>query len=110
VTLELGGNAAAVVCGDYRDLQWAAARIALFGNYQAGQSCIAVQRVIVHRAVAGEFVPILVAQVRALVTGDPADVATQVGPLIDEVAAERVCAWVDEAALPPAPNCSAAAP
>ncbi|WP_191844663.1 aldehyde dehydrogenase family protein, partial [Catellatospora chokoriensis] len=49
VTLELGGNAAAVVCGDYADLDWAAQRIALFSNYQAGQSCIAVQRVIVHR-------------------------------------------------------------
>ena len=51
VTLELGGNAAAVVCGDWSseaDLDWAATRIATFGNYQAGQSCIAVQRVIVH--------------------------------------------------------------
>src|SRR6478609_3029659 len=49
VVLELGGNAAAVVCGDWSsdaDLDWAATRIATFSNYQAGQSCIGVQRVI----------------------------------------------------------------
>ncbi len=97
VTLELGGNAAAVVCGDYRDLAWAAQRIALFGNYQAGQSCIAVQRVIVHRDQAEVFVPKLVEAVRGLKTGDPAAADTQVGPLINEAAAERVESWVGEA-------------
>lgn len=97
VTLELGGNAAAVVCGDYRDLAWAAQRIALFGNYQAGQSCIAVQRVIVHRDQAEAFVPKLVEAVRGLKTGDPAAADTQVGPLINEAAAERVEGWVGEA-------------
>ncbi len=90
VTLELGGNAAAVVCGDYADLDWAAQRIALFSNYQAGQSCIAVQRVIVHSAVAEAFVPKLVAAVAAL------DFSKQVGPLISEAAAQRVEQWVDE--------------
>ncbi|MBV1849494.1 aldehyde dehydrogenase family protein [Catellatospora tritici] len=97
VTLELGGNAAAVVCGDYADLDWAAQRIALFSNYQAGQSCIAVQRVIVHRDRMAEFVPKLVAAVRALKTGDPAAADTQVGPLITEAAAQRVESWVNEA-------------
>jgi glyceraldehyde-3-phosphate dehydrogenase (NADP+) len=97
VTLELGGNAAAVVCGDFADLDFAAGRIALFSNYQAGQSCIAVQRVIVHAGVAEEFLPKLVAAVQGLQTGDPADPATQVGPLISEAAAERVEAWVNEA-------------
>ncbi|HYN97464.1 MAG TPA: aldehyde dehydrogenase family protein [Pilimelia sp.] len=97
VTLELGGNAAAVVCGDYADLDWAATRIATFGNYQAGQSCIAVQRVIVHERVLADFLPRLVAAVRALRTGDPADPATDVGPLISEDAAARVASWVDEA-------------
>lgn len=90
VTLELGGNAAAVVCGDYQDLDWAAQRIALFSNYQAGQSCIAVQRVIVHSAVAETFVPKLVEAVAAL------DFSKQVGPLINAAAAERVDAWVRE--------------
>jgi glyceraldehyde-3-phosphate dehydrogenase (NADP+) len=90
VTLELGGNAAAVVCGDYQDLDWAAQRIALFSNYQAGQSCIAVQRVIVHSAVAETFVPKLVEAVAAL------DLSKQVGPLISEAAATRIEQWVDE--------------
>lgn len=97
VTLELGGNAAAIVCGDYTDLDGAARRIALFGNYQAGQSCIAVQRVIAHERVAADFTDLLVDHVRALVTGDPSDEATQVGPLIDTTAATRVEQWVKEA-------------
>ncbi|WP_062441584.1 aldehyde dehydrogenase family protein [Herbidospora daliensis] len=96
VTLELGGNAAAVVLAD-ADLDWAATRIALFSNYQAGQSCIAVQRVIVDELVADAFEGKLVEAVNALVTGDPADEKTQVGPLVSVEAAERVQAWVDEA-------------
>ncbi len=96
VTLELGGNAAAVVLPD-ADLDHAAQRIALFSNYQAGQSCIAVQRVFVDRAVHDAFLSRLVAAVEGLVTGDPWDERTQVGPLVSEAAAERVQAWVDEA-------------
>ncbi|WP_460301260.1 aldehyde dehydrogenase family protein [Actinocorallia aurea] len=95
VVLELGGNAAAVVCGD-ADLDWAAKRTALFSNYQAGQSCIAVQRVYAVGDVYDAFVPKLVAEVESLVTGDPWDDATQVGPLVDEDAAKRVEAWVEE--------------
>ncbi|MEU7883437.1 aldehyde dehydrogenase family protein [Microbispora bryophytorum] len=96
VTLELGGNGAAVVLAD-ADLDWAASRVALFSNYQAGQSCIAVQRVIVEDTVADAFTAKLVAAVGALVTGDPADDKTQVGPLVSEDAAVRVESWVDEA-------------
>ena len=57
VTLELGGNAAALVADDWADLDFAAQRIATFANYQAGQSCIAVQRVFVHAAHFDAFVP-----------------------------------------------------
>ncbi len=96
VTLELGGNAAAVVLAD-ADLDWAASRIALFSNYQAGQSCIAVQRVIVEASVRDDFVARLVPAVEALVVGDPADEKTQVGPLVSVEAAERVEQWVGEA-------------
>ncbi|MBA9004116.1 MULTISPECIES: aldehyde dehydrogenase family protein [Thermomonospora] len=96
VTLELGGNAAVVVCAD-ADLDHAAARIGLFSNYQAGQSCIAVQRVYVAREAYESFVPRLVSAVEGLVTGDPWDEATQVGPLISEDAARRVESWVAEA-------------
>ncbi|MFJ9555162.1 aldehyde dehydrogenase family protein [Nocardiopsis sp. NPDC101807] len=96
VTLELGGNAAAVVLAD-ADLDWAAQRIALFGNNQAGQVCIGVQRVIVEESVHDEFVARLVERVEALGVGDPADPATDVGPLVNEASAERVAAWIDEA-------------
>ncbi|WP_326636921.1 aldehyde dehydrogenase family protein [Streptosporangium sp. NBC_01755] len=96
VTLELGGNAAAVVLAG-ADLDWAASRIALFSNYQAGQSCIAVQRVIVEASVHDDFVARLLPAVEALVVGDPADEKTQVGPLVSVEAAERVEQWVDEA-------------
>ncbi|MEV0590838.1 aldehyde dehydrogenase family protein [Nonomuraea cavernae] len=96
VTLELGGNAAAVVLAD-ADLDWAAARVALFSNYQAGQSCIAVQRVIVEQPVYDAFVERLLPAVDALVTGDPADEKTQVGPLVSVDAAERVERWIKEA-------------
>ncbi|MBB5435053.1 aldehyde dehydrogenase family protein [Nocardiopsis composta] len=96
VTLELGGNAAAVVLAD-ADLSWAAKRIALFGNNQAGQVCIGVQRVLVDAEVYDAFLPELVREVEALGTGDPTDPATHVGPMIDEAAAERVAGWIDEA-------------
>ncbi|MFC8508239.1 aldehyde dehydrogenase family protein [Streptomyces sp. NPDC057411] len=99
-TLELGGNAAAVVLPDWSseaDLDWAATRIATFSNYQGGQSCISVQRVIADASLYERLVPKIVAAVEAQVTGDPADDATDVGPLVDENAAKRVEAWVDEA-------------
>ncbi|WP_406283617.1 aldehyde dehydrogenase family protein [Streptomyces sp. NBC_00209] len=99
-TLELGGNGAAVVLGDYasdEDLDWAATRIATFSNYQGGQSCISVQRVIADAAVYDRLLPRIVAAVEAQVTGDPSDPTTDVGPLVDEAAARRVESWVDEA-------------
>jgi glyceraldehyde-3-phosphate dehydrogenase (NADP+) len=97
VTLELGGNAAAVVCRDWDDLDRAATRIATFGNYQAGQSCIAVQRVIIHENHYEELKAKIVEGVRKLRNGDPFDDATDVGPMIDEEAARRVERWVHEA-------------
>ena len=100
VTLELGGNAAAVVMADYsseEDLDWAAQRIAAFSNYQAGQSCISVQRVFADRAVYDRLVEKVVAAVEAQKTGDPADGATDVGPMISVAAAERVEDWVEDA-------------
>jgi acyl-CoA reductase-like NAD-dependent aldehyde dehydrogenase len=97
VTLELGGDAAVIVCADWPDVSGAAARIALFANYQAGQSCISVQRVLVHASVHDRFVAEFVAAVEALPTGDPAADGVQVGPVINEAAAERITAWVEEA-------------
>ncbi|MFF7638573.1 aldehyde dehydrogenase family protein [Kitasatospora sp. NPDC008050] len=100
VTLELGGNAAAVVLADWSseaDLEWAATRIATFANYQGGQSCISVQRVIADATVYDVLVEKVVAKVEAQVTGDPAADATDVGPLVDVNAAKRVEEWVADA-------------
>ena len=100
ITLELGGNAAAVVLADWSteaDLDWAASRIATFANYQGGQSCISVQRVIADAAIYDRLVEKVVAKVGAQVTGDPSDDAVDVGPLVNEDAAKRVESWVDEA-------------
>ncbi|MBA0126599.1 aldehyde dehydrogenase family protein [Haloechinothrix sp. YIM 98757] len=97
VTLELGGNAAAVVCPDWTDLDGAAKRIATFATYQGGQSCIAVQRVYAHRDVYDELAERVVAAVAELGTGDPTDPGTAVGPLISEEAAQRAQGWVADA-------------
>jgi acyl-CoA reductase-like NAD-dependent aldehyde dehydrogenase len=96
VTLELGGNAPAIVEPD-ADLDHAAARIAFGGFYQAGQSCVKVQRILLHREIADAFLERFLPRVRALVTGDPRDPETDVGPVIDARALDRIEAWVNEA-------------
>jgi acyl-CoA reductase-like NAD-dependent aldehyde dehydrogenase len=100
VVLELGGNAAVVVAADWssdEDLDWAATRIANFGNYQAGQSCIGVQRVYADGSVYDALRDRIVTKVEALRTGDPKDPETFVGPMIEEAAAQRVEEWVNAA-------------
>jgi glyceraldehyde-3-phosphate dehydrogenase (NADP+) len=96
VVLELGGNAAAIVLPD-ADVDHAAARCAVGGYYQAGQSCISVQRVLAHGDVYDRLRDALVERTRAIVWGDPAADATVSGPVIDAANAERITAWVDEA-------------
>ncbi len=96
VTLELGGNAGVIVHKD-ADLGYAAERVVWGGFSYAGQSCISVQRVYVHTDVYDAFAQDVVRRAKALKVGDPLDEATDVGPVIDEGAAERVEAWVAEA-------------
>jgi len=96
VTLELGGNAGVIVHSD-ADLDLAAQRIAFGGYYQAGQSCISVQRVLVQSEVYDDFTTRLVKQVESLKYGDPMDPTVDVGPLIDAGSLERIATWVDEA-------------
>jgi acyl-CoA reductase-like NAD-dependent aldehyde dehydrogenase len=96
VTLELGGNAPVIV-NDDADLPYAAERIAWGGYVQSGQSCISVQRVYIHERVYDTVVPDLVDRVQALKAGDPLDEESDVGPLIDDAAVERVEEWVREA-------------
>ncbi|HZI94595.1 MAG TPA: aldehyde dehydrogenase family protein [Patescibacteria group bacterium] len=97
VTLELGGNAAAIVHED-ADLQRAAERITFGGYSYSGQSCISVQRVLVQRKVQERFMEIFVPMVKALKTGDPLDDSTDIGPMITEQDARRVASWIEEAA------------
>jgi acyl-CoA reductase-like NAD-dependent aldehyde dehydrogenase len=80
VQLELGGKDPAYVCDDV-DVAAAAAALAEGAFYNAGQSCCAVERIYVHRGIAGAFVEAFVDVVRALVVGDPLDERTDVGPL-----------------------------
>ena len=96
VTLELGGNAGVIVHDD-GDLDKAAQRVAFGGYYQAGQSCISVQRVFVQEGVFEEFKTKLITEVEKLKTGDPMDSETDVGPVIDHDSLERISQWVDEA-------------
>jgi acyl-CoA reductase-like NAD-dependent aldehyde dehydrogenase len=96
VTLELGGNAAILVHED-ADLDLAALRIVSGGFSYAGQSCISVQRVFVHKTRWQTLAQKITAAVETLVTGDPLDEETQVGPMISEAAATRAEAWIKEA-------------
>lgn len=96
VVLELGGNAGVIVEPD-ADLDWAAQRCASGGFVYAGQTCISVQRILVHESIADAFTKKLLALVAVVKTGDPADDATVVGPLIDSSATRRVESWIQEA-------------
>jgi acyl-CoA reductase-like NAD-dependent aldehyde dehydrogenase len=97
VILELGGNAACIIDAG-ADLAWAARRAAIGSFAHAGQVCIAVQRLLVHREVYEPFKAIFLQTIeREIVAGDPAREETVVGPLIDAQAAARVREWVQEA-------------
>jgi acyl-CoA reductase-like NAD-dependent aldehyde dehydrogenase len=96
LVLELGGNAATIVCDD-ADLAAAASVCARTGYSNSGQSCISVQRVYVQRSRFDEFLSAFGKEVGALVVGDPLDPATDVGSMVDDAAAERVVSWAAEA-------------
>ena len=96
VSLELGGNAAAVVHSD-ADLDDAASRVASAAFGYAGQSCISVQRVLVQKDVFEAFKEKLLARTAALASGDPLDEKTDVGPMIAPEEASRAVAWIEEA-------------
>jgi acyl-CoA reductase-like NAD-dependent aldehyde dehydrogenase len=96
VALELGGNAAAVIHAD-ADLPAAAARCVAGAFGYAGQVCIKVQRILLHRSIADRFEEMFSAAVARLIVGDPSDPSTVVGPMISEHEAQRVETWVNEA-------------
>jgi acyl-CoA reductase-like NAD-dependent aldehyde dehydrogenase len=94
VVLELGGNAAVVVDKD-ADLDHALERIIFGAFYQSGQSCIGVQRIIIHADIYDRFRDMLVAKTKTLVAGDPKDRNTFIGPMISEKEASRLKGWID---------------
>lgn len=96
VHLELGGVGAVIVAAD-ADLDLAAEQCTAGGFVRSGQACLAVQRIYVERSAYGRFTDLLAARVSRLVTGDPRDPATEVGPLVDEAAALRVEALIQDA-------------
>jgi acyl-CoA reductase-like NAD-dependent aldehyde dehydrogenase len=96
VVLELGGNAAAIVDKD-ADLGHALERIVFGAFYQSGQSCIGVQRILIHDSVYDRFREMLVAKTKTLVAGNPHDRGTFIGPMISEKEATRLKGWVDAA-------------
>ncbi len=96
LVLELGGNSANVIFQDADLAQ--AARACVKGAYSnSGQSCNSVQRIIAPAAVASDLVALLAEQVRTLRLGDPFDPATDIGSMVSEQEAARVCTWIDEA-------------
>src|SRR6476661_560927 len=96
VRLELGNSTPVVVAAD-ADLDLAATKLAANAFSFAGQSCISVQRIYVERSALDGFLERFLPKVEALVVGDPADEATDVGPVIDEDARTRIAEWVEEA-------------
>lgn len=96
VVLELGGNAACIL-DEGADLDDAVDRLVTGAFYQSGQSCISVQRILVHESLAAEFEERFVAATRALKSGDPADEEVFIGPMIAESEAERLEKWIGEA-------------
>jgi acyl-CoA reductase-like NAD-dependent aldehyde dehydrogenase len=96
VKLELGNSTPVIVAAD-ADVETAATKLAGNAFSFAGQSCISVQRIYVDRAVHDAFVASFVPKVEALVVGDPADDATDVGPVIDAGARTRILEWIEEA-------------
>ncbi len=98
VVLELGGNAACIVDGDQGDDLDAVVERLVFGAfYQSGQSCISVQRIFAHASLYAELRAKLVKAAKALVAGDPGKETTFIGPMIDDAAAKKLQAWIDEA-------------
>jgi len=96
VVLELGGNAGCVVDED-ADIDDAVDRVIIGAFYQSGQSCISVQRILVHERIYETFRDKLVAATKALKMGDPKDDDTFIGPMISEKEAQRLHGWVQDA-------------
>ena len=96
VTLELGGNASAIVCDD-ADLEWTVKRLVAGGYGYAGQICIAIQHVLVQDSIYARVREALIEGTKNCPTGDPEKPETVCGPLISKAAADKVMSFVDQA-------------
>jgi acyl-CoA reductase-like NAD-dependent aldehyde dehydrogenase len=96
VNLELGSNAPLIV-NDDGDWEAAADKAQIHAYSHAGQSCISIQRILLHEEVAEAFTARLVANLEKLKVGNPLDSETDVGPLITPDDRDRVKEWIDEA-------------
>jgi acyl-CoA reductase-like NAD-dependent aldehyde dehydrogenase len=96
VTMELGSNSPLIVLPD-ADLEKAAHAITATGYANAGQVCISAQRVLTHKSVYKDLLDAVKPRVEALLTGNPLDEKTKVGPMVRESDAERVAQWLEEA-------------
>mgnify|MGYP005851716153 CR=1 FL=1 len=96
VVLELGGNAACIVDAD-ADLQDASERLVFGAFYQSGQSCIGVQRIVIHDSIYDDLRDLLIKATNKLVAGDPKEASTFLGPMISEKEAERLASWIESA-------------
>ncbi len=94
--LEHGGAAPVIMAAD-ANLEHSLPLLAKGGLYHAGQVCVSVQRVYVDNQILPQVTEQLTALVEAMVSGDPADAGTEIGPLIRHRETDRVAAWVDEA-------------
>lgn len=96
VTLELGGNAGAIIDGS-DNLDYAVKRCIVSAFSFSGQICISLQRLFINRKIYDEFVSKFLEETKTLKMGDPLDEETRLGPMIDEQAAGRIESWVNEA-------------
>lgn len=98
VILELGGNAACIVDQDQaQDLDSVVERLVFGAFYQSGQSCISVQRIIIHASIYNALKEKLIKKTEQLKSGNPLLSETFLGPLISEKDAIRIESWIEEA-------------
>lgn len=97
VLLELGGSASCIIEPDAPDLDYAISRCVAGSFAYSGQVCISIQRLILHESIYDKFVAEFIERTKRLKTGDPMDEATDIGPVIDNAAADRIESWIDKA-------------
>ncbi|MCK6440493.1 MAG: aldehyde dehydrogenase family protein [Planctomycetes bacterium] len=97
VILELGNSSAAIVHHDVRDLDWCVNRLVVGSFAAAGQVCISTQRIFIHEKIYGEFEKRFVEAVKKMPWGDPSNPKAIMGPVVDDLGANRIESWIKEA-------------